>query len=257
MCSFGLGIERTAAAYVERYLRRGDADEELIWSWNLSPFQLMIIGNFERGLEAYNTLRTHGYDVLIEDRDIRMSTALREGMKFGFPMYLIAGQRTEAGNYEFVCKRAGIHKEIERANLLEEIAAAKARLDAVELAEMAGKVIRIDDSAKQIYVEFPDAYCFSAPFYERFHVCEDLMGNFGRTAESVPAHLQRLRFGDYWVRPVVRSGESGAKFDVHDDVQYLRVGNSVSLTPQDICREFASAGARGEAEDIFAARQIA
>ena len=91
----------------------------------------MIIGNTERGFEAYSILRDAGYDVLIEDRDIRMSEAMREGLMFGFPMYVIAGQRTKRGKFEFICKRAGIRKEIDQADLLDEMMAARVVLEAV------------------------------------------------------------------------------------------------------------------------------
>jgi prolyl-tRNA synthetase len=237
MCSFGMGIERTAAAYIERYMKRGDRDAELSWSWQLAPFQIMVIGELNRSLDAYTTLVSAGYDVLIDDRDIRMSVALREGLMFGFPMYVIAGQKTSRGTLEFVCRRAGIRKEIDEGDLLVEVESAKKRLTAVELAEMTGQVIEVDDYEKQIYVRFPDVHALDAVYYDRYEIGQDLIGNFGPTRRP-KGQVVRLKFGEYWVRPVVSSSQGGIHAAIHNGISYLAADNSSAATASDIRAAF-------------------
>jgi prolyl-tRNA synthetase len=94
MSSFGLGIERTAAAFLEKNLCSG---QDLIWSWALAPFKICILGDAAEMWDAYHELSTE-YDeeeILIDDRSdaaINFSGKLRENFSLGLPIYLIYGK---------------------------------------------------------------------------------------------------------------------------------------------------------------------
>ena len=204
MCSFGMGIERSVAAYVEHYFRAGEKDQ-VLWSWALSPFQVMILGSSDSCIAAYGELRKT-WRVLIDDRDIRFGEILAEGFQFGFPIYVVAGPRARPGEVEVHCRRLAVEEKVPVAELPAFVDGLRQKLECVELADCYGRLVSMDDAAKTAIVAFDEPWELSAPLYKPIDVPGDLMGRFG-----VPPRFgtgKRLRFGEYWITPIVRAMDS-------------------------------------------------
>jgi hypothetical protein len=205
MCSYGLGIERTLAAYVENYYR-ADAKDPLQWSWALSPFQVMILGHSAAAFDAYRDLRAAGHRTLIDDRDLRFGAIMAEGLQFGFPIYVIAGSKSSAGDVEVRCPRLGAETTVSVSDLPALIESWKEQLECVELAECYGRCVSLDPAGKSAVVAFDEAWKLDAPFYASFDIRNGAMGRFGDRKPGAP--IKRLRFGKFWITPVVAGPKS-------------------------------------------------
>lgn len=94
MCSFGLGIERTIAAYVEVF---HEPNKDLLWSWALAPFKIMILGNDTNADMLYNQLLGTEFEPIIDDRDdVFFGQKIKEAHYLGIPVYIIFGKKFTA-----------------------------------------------------------------------------------------------------------------------------------------------------------------
>lgn len=112
MGSYGIGIERIAAAFIEQ---NHDKDG-IIWGGEISPFHIhMICVNTKLGKvkdsadDLYSELTNAGYEVLYDDRD-----DLSPGFKFndadllGIPLQLIVSEKNlKNGEVEIKLRRSG------------------------------------------------------------------------------------------------------------------------------------------------------
>jgi len=104
MGSYGIGIERIMAAYIEQ-----NADENgLIWSNALTPFDVHIIPiNYkdkmiqEKTNSFYEELSSENIDCLVDDRDFSPGFKFRDADLLGIPIQLILGEKNiKNGNVE-------------------------------------------------------------------------------------------------------------------------------------------------------------
>ncbi len=111
MGCYGIGPARVAAAAVEQY-----ADERGIsWPKAISPFDVHIVaigregGPERRAADAlHEALRSAGFVVICDDRDIGPGQKLADADLLGAPLRLTVGRRAlEAGEVEVLMRRGG------------------------------------------------------------------------------------------------------------------------------------------------------
>jgi prolyl-tRNA synthetase len=79
-------------------------------------------------VQLYEKLRQAGYDVLIDDRDLRPGAKFADADLCGFPWQLIVGPRgVEAGSVEVKRRASGERQEVAFDSLLDYLEAAQPR----------------------------------------------------------------------------------------------------------------------------------
>ena len=128
MGSYGIGPARIVAAAIEQY-----ADEQGIsWPRAMAPFDVELVTLGKQGEEArevsdrlYEDLRSHGLDVLYDDREGSAGEKFADAELLGCPLRLTIGKRgLEAGEVDVQIRRA----QEKRSLPLEGAAAAAAEL---------------------------------------------------------------------------------------------------------------------------------
>ena len=104
MGCYGIGISRTAAAAVEAHY-----DEHGIkWPLAIAPYHVVVIPvstkdeqQMKVANDIYVTLKKHGAEVVIDDRDERAGVKFKDADLIGFPYQIIVGKSIAEGNVEF------------------------------------------------------------------------------------------------------------------------------------------------------------
>ena len=104
MGCYGIGISRTAAAAVEAHY-----DEHGIkWPLAIAPYHVVVIPvstkdeqQMKIANDIYETLKKHGAEVVIDDRDERAGVKFKDADLIGFPYQIIVGKSIAEGNVEF------------------------------------------------------------------------------------------------------------------------------------------------------------
>ena len=110
MGCYGIGISRTAAAAVEAHY-----DEHGIkWPLAIAPYHAIVIPVSTKDEEQmrvandiYVTLKKHGAEVVIDDRDERAGVKFKDADLIGFPYQIIVGKSISEGNVEFKIREIG------------------------------------------------------------------------------------------------------------------------------------------------------
>jgi prolyl-tRNA synthetase len=131
MGSYGIGVERIAAAAVE--LRHDD--DGIIWPMSIAPFQVGLLtlqtkeaDVVEMADRLYRELQDAGVEVLYDDRDERPGVKFKDADLVGLPLRIAVGKKSLAEGKIEMKKRAGSEMELVPANdvvarTLQEIAA--------------------------------------------------------------------------------------------------------------------------------------
>lgn len=122
--SYGIGISRLLAAVVEQ-----NANEEGInWPRNIAPFDLHILqmnmsDDFQNKLtdELEAHLTSHGYQVLVDDRNERAGVKFVDADLIGCPLRITVGKKAMENIVEVKLKRTGAMLEIRKEELLDTI----------------------------------------------------------------------------------------------------------------------------------------
>lgn len=104
MGSYGIGIGRTMAAIVEQ-----NADEHGInWPVNLAPYKVAIVvinmknqDHVAYANQLYDTLRSKGVEVILDDRDQRAGVKFNDMELIGIPYRITIGRGLDQGEVEF------------------------------------------------------------------------------------------------------------------------------------------------------------
>jgi len=123
MGCYGLGVTRTVAAAIEQ-----NHDERgIIWPTPLTPFDLALLPlNMHKSEkvkqaaeELYLALRQAGYDVLLDDRDLRPGPMFADAELIGIPHRLVLSERgLDAGTVEYKGRRDADSRNIPRGEIL-------------------------------------------------------------------------------------------------------------------------------------------
>ncbi|MBV6479452.1 MAG: Proline--tRNA ligase [Ignavibacteria bacterium] len=112
MGSYGIGVERTAAAFIEQ----NHDDKGIIWKGEIAPFQVILISisgkseevrNTSEGL--YNCLIENKIETLFDDRDdVRPGVKFNDADLIGIPIQVIIGEKNlKEGNAEIKIRKTG------------------------------------------------------------------------------------------------------------------------------------------------------
>jgi prolyl-tRNA synthetase len=117
MGSYGIGVERVMACYVEQ-----NFDEKgLIWNKALCPFDIHLLGlNINKSDEVkdacekiYSELENTGFDVLFDDREVTAGIKFNDADLIGMPIQVVIGQKNlKEGNIEIKFRRTDDRKVI-------------------------------------------------------------------------------------------------------------------------------------------------
>jgi prolyl-tRNA synthetase len=113
MGTYGIGVSRLLAAIIEQ----NHDDSGCIWTKESAPFDAYILisnmkeqSQVERAQEVYETLTAEGYDVLLDDRNERFGTKIKDFELLGIPYGVTVGKKLAEGKVELIT-RAGMQKE--------------------------------------------------------------------------------------------------------------------------------------------------
>jgi prolyl-tRNA synthetase len=128
MGSYGIGVERIMACYVEQ----NHDDKGIIWNKALTPFDIHLIAlNMKNETvvsaaeKIYNELKSAGYEVLFDDRDAAAGFKFNDADLLGMPVQIVIGEKKlKDGKCEVKVRKSGERFDIDLANLknkLEEV----------------------------------------------------------------------------------------------------------------------------------------
>jgi prolyl-tRNA synthetase len=96
MGSYGIGVERIMACYVEQ----NHDDKGIIWNKALTPFDIHLIAlNLKNenvvstAEKIYNELRNAGHEVLFDDRDAAAGFKFNDADLLGMPVQIVIGEK--------------------------------------------------------------------------------------------------------------------------------------------------------------------
>jgi prolyl-tRNA synthetase len=118
MGSYGIGVERVMACYVEQH----HDENGIIWDKTLAPFQVHLLAlnmKKENIIEAadmiYNDLKDSGIDVLYDDRvDAQAGFKFNDADLLGMPFQVIVGdKKLKENKVELKIRKTGERFDIE------------------------------------------------------------------------------------------------------------------------------------------------
>ena len=115
MGCYGIGISRTAAAAVEAHY-----DEHGIkWPLAIAPYHAVVIPvstkdelQMKAANDIYETLKKHGAEVVLDDRDERAGVKFKDADLIGFPYRITVGKTITEGLVEFKTRESEELKNI-------------------------------------------------------------------------------------------------------------------------------------------------
>ena len=117
MGSYGIGVERIMACYIEQ-----NHDEKgIIWDKALAPFDIHLIAlnlkneNIVSASEkVYNELKSFGYEVLFDDRDAAAGFKFNDADLLGMPVQIVIGEKKlKDGKCEVKIRKTGERFDVE------------------------------------------------------------------------------------------------------------------------------------------------
>ena len=125
MGCYGIGISRIVAASIEQ----NHDDKGIIWPGEIAPFEIIIIvlndkssDLTEKGQEIYNSIKTIGKEVVIDDRDERAGVKFAEADLIGIPQQIVLSKRgIDQGTIELVDRRSGNKEDLSIEHLIQRI----------------------------------------------------------------------------------------------------------------------------------------
>lgn len=112
MGSYGIGVQRLAASYIEQ----NNDENGIIWEGEISPFHIHLICVNPKiestkifSDKLYDELGKKGYEILYDDReDIRPGFKFKDADLIGLPVQIIVGEKNlNEGKIEFKLRRTG------------------------------------------------------------------------------------------------------------------------------------------------------
>ena len=124
MGCYGIGITRVVAACIEQ----NHNENGIVWPDALAPFQLSIVPiNYHKSAEVkasadtlYNELIEAGYDVLLDDRNMRPGAMFADHELIGIPHRVVISDRgLKAGQLEFKSRTAENAEDVAQTEIVE------------------------------------------------------------------------------------------------------------------------------------------
>lgn len=126
MGSYGIGVQRTTAAFVEQ-----NHDEKgIIWSGEIAPFKVILISLNQNkdeiknvSDEFYKELLNKNIEVIYDDRaDVRPGVKFNDADLIGIPVQLIIGEKNlKEGNVEIKVRKTGERMIVKKEDAVEKV----------------------------------------------------------------------------------------------------------------------------------------
>ena len=121
MGSYGIGIERVMASYVEQ----NNDEHGMIWPLHLAPYKVAIVLINKEAEEyannLYDELNKKGISVMLDDRDERPGVKFNDMDLIGIPIRVTIGRNFNDGKVEIKLRNEKESKEIEIDNIVKEL----------------------------------------------------------------------------------------------------------------------------------------
>lgn len=126
MGSYGIGIERVIACYIEQNFD----DRGIVWEKHLAPFQFHLLGlNMKKEMVAeacekiYKELNEKGHEVLFDDRNnVQAGFKFNDADLLGMPVQIIVGEKTLKENMvEIKIRKTGDRMKVSVDELIEKL----------------------------------------------------------------------------------------------------------------------------------------
>ncbi|PIW69551.1 MAG: proline--tRNA ligase [Ignavibacteriales bacterium CG12_big_fil_rev_8_21_14_0_65_30_8] len=126
MGSYGIGVERVMACYIEQH----NDENGIIWDKNLAPFQVHLMGLNMKNDDVvktsesiYEKLTADKIEVLFDDRtDAQAGYKFKEADLLGMPLQIIVGNKKLAeGKIELKIRSTGERMDVEIDNMFEKV----------------------------------------------------------------------------------------------------------------------------------------
>lgn len=126
MGSYGIGVERTTAAYIEQ----NNDEKGIIWKGEIAPFKVIVISLSGKSAdvrntsdELYNKLLENKIEAIYDDReDVRPGVKFNDADLIGIPFQLIVGEKgLKEGNVEIKIRRSGERFVLKKEDALNKI----------------------------------------------------------------------------------------------------------------------------------------
>ncbi len=88
--SYGIGPTRVMGTWVEV----SHDDKGIIWSKEITPFDVHLVGLNGKGEETYEKLKANNLDVLFDDRDVGAGEKFKDCDLIGIPVRLVVSDKT-------------------------------------------------------------------------------------------------------------------------------------------------------------------
>lgn len=123
MGCYGIGITRTVAAAIEQSYDK----DGIIWPYSIAPYQVIILtlnpaetAIAGMGEKVYNELSGMGFEVLLDDRDMRPGFKFKDADLIGIPIKVIIGKSyIEEGLLEVKKRKDGESFKVKEEELLD------------------------------------------------------------------------------------------------------------------------------------------
>lgn len=121
MGSYGIGVERVMACYIEQY----HDEKGIIWNNALAPFDVHLIAlnmkneNVVTNAEKiYSDLRNSGLEVLFDDRDAAAGFKFNDADLLGMPVQIVIGEKKlKDGKCEMKKRKTGERFDVELSDI--------------------------------------------------------------------------------------------------------------------------------------------
>ena len=125
MGSYGIGVERIMACYIEQ----NHDDKGIIWNKVLTPFDVHLIAlnmkneNVKSKAEKiYSDMISAGYEVIFDDRDAAAGFKFNDADLLGMPIQIVIGEKKlKVNKCEVKIRKTGERFDFEFDNLLNKI----------------------------------------------------------------------------------------------------------------------------------------
>ncbi len=122
MGCYGIGITRTVAASIEQ----SHDKDGIIWPYSIAPYQIIVLtlnpaetAIAQMGEKVYQELSDLGFEVLLDDRDLRPGFKFKDADLIGIPIKIIIGKTyVEDGLIEVKKRINGESFKVKREDLL-------------------------------------------------------------------------------------------------------------------------------------------
>ena len=122
MGSYGIGVERIIACYIEQ----NHDDKGIFWNKALTPFDIHLIAlNMKnenvvaKAEKIYDELKKAGYEVLFDDRDAAAGFKFNDADLLGMPVQIVIGEKKlKDGKCEVKIRKSGERFDVELIELI-------------------------------------------------------------------------------------------------------------------------------------------